>query len=129
MDWDRFFNYSRAVFWIGLILVVYIFVILVDENSKNYKLRQQTQALEVQNQQLQASINDLQNKITYYGSDEYRELVARQDLNLQAPGESVVIVPHKSTAAARSNSAVAATGATKPQSNWQAWMQFLFGSQ
>ena len=128
MDWDRFFNYSRTVFWIGLILVVYIFVILVDENSKNYKLRQQTLALETQNQQLQTNINDLQNKITYYSSDEYREMVARQNLNLQAPGESVVIVPHKTTSSSTSTNSSTASGTTKPESNWQAWMHFLFGS-
>lgn len=128
MDWDRFFNYSRAVFWIGLILVVYIFVILVDENSKNYKLRQQTTALEAQNQQLQANITDLQNKITYYGSDEYRELIARQDLNLQAPGESVVIVPHKAAAGSSVISSSNKTGVNKPQSNWRQWLNFLFGT-
>ncbi len=127
MNWNRFFNYSRAVFWIGLILVIYIFIILVDENSKNYKLRQQAAALEAQNTQLQADITNLQNKITYYNSNDYKELVARQKLNLQAPGESVVIVPHTSSNN-DSSSTTNQTSQTASKSKFQQWLDFLFGS-
>lgn len=130
MNFGKLFNYSRTIFWIGLVLVVYIFVVLVDENSKNYKLRQQANQLQQQNQQLQADIQNLKYRITYYNSDAYRELAARQLLGLQKPGEQVVIVPDNSSPAVGTSGSSSATPAAKtpPKSNFHQWMDFLFRS-
>lgn len=130
MDWRRLFNYSRTIFWIGLVLVGYIFVILVNENSKNYRLRQTATELEAENTKLEAQIAQLQNKVTYYASDDYKELAAREKLGLQAPGESVVIVPKK-PGQDFSNSTATTTSSTSPHaptSNFAQWVDFLFRS-
>ncbi len=130
----KLFNYSRIIFWIGLIAAIYMFAILASETSKNYTLRARTDELQNKIDQLQGQIEQLGYKITYYKTDSYKERLAREKLGLQAPGESVVITRAQDTPPDSTNSLVVPvelqsgqdTEAQKP--NPQQWWDFLVGS-
>lgn len=124
---SKFFDYSRIAFWIGLILVIYFFIALLNESSKNYKLSQQADQLESQIAQLQSEVEDLGYKISYYKTDLYKEKVAREKLGLQQPGESVVIVPG-SKEDTKSVMQASKPANQPPKTNFQQWADFLFGS-
>jgi cell division protein FtsB len=79
-------------------------------------LKQQVTSLEGRNNQL----SDL---IGYFQSSEYREKEARSKLNLQRPGEHVVVIPQ---AESRVESAVAETTEEEP-SNIVKWWNYFFG--
>jgi hypothetical protein len=70
----------------------------------------------------------LQYERNYYKSDEYKELAVREKLGLVAPGEKVLILPPNTPAAsADETTAAATTPHPVPESNFQAWVNFLFG--
>lgn len=99
--------------------------------QRNYNLqkevdqkRRQLQLAELQTQSL-----ELQNR--YYGTNEYRELAARESLGLVMPGEKVLILPANSAAAKQADQQRSGGSAQiVPQertSNLEQWLNFLFG--
>lgn len=129
----KFISSGKAIFWIGLLVIIYMFAILANETGKNYQLRSKADELEGQISRLESQIQDLGYKVTYYKTDSYRERLAREKLNVAAPGESVVVIKddiakkqdieQEKTIVLKSDEQVLAE---KP--NYQQWWVFLFGS-
>jgi hypothetical protein len=66
----------------------------------------------------------------YYQSGEYQELAIRQRLGYANPGEKVLVLPPNTLAAQNADAALtkkSTTTATEPISNFQQWVNFLFG--
>jgi hypothetical protein len=65
----------------------------------------------------------------YYQTNEYKELAVRARLGIVTPGESVLILPPNSDAAKNADKATATglANTQEPVSNWQQWVNFLFG--
>ncbi len=128
----NFFKNGKIFFWLGLFLAIYMFVILAIETSQNYNLRSKSDNLEIQINNLEAQIQDLGNKITYYKTDSYREKLAREKLNVAAPGESVIIIKDDKNKPQEiesiNNAIVTATDDNSKLPNYQQWWRFLFGN-
>ncbi len=123
-------------------IVLYIFAIIVlaitwsgvKAVQRNYELQKQISVLNQENQilELENSNSKLRNK--YLETDQYKELSARQNLGLAAPGEKVLTVP-KSVAlkyvemplVEAEADKVTATGPTGYKKNLQNWRDFLLG--
>lgn len=105
------------------ILAMYLAVSLFTTVRHNYDLQKQISDLEKSNQELEQSNQNLQYQIAYFNTESFKDKEARAKLGLQAPGESVIILPKKAPVA------VAAKKAKPPKSNWQQWMDFLRGAQ
>jgi cell division protein FtsB len=123
---------GRVIFWAGLIVIIYMFAILANETGKNYQLRSKADELEAQISRLESQIQDLGYKVTYYKTDSYRERLAREKLNVAAPGESVVII--KDDQAQKSENHMQKEAVLKSDEqiiaekpNYQQWWIFLFG--
>lgn len=124
----KMFDFTKAIFWVGLILAIYIFALLTNESTKSYHLRQKEDKLQAQISQLQADIEELGYKISYYQTDEYREKLAREKLNMRAPGESVVIIRGQGQPSNIPTPTVLKTEKFIPKSNTETWLDFLSGS-
>ncbi len=129
----KFFNYGSIALWVGLILGIYMFAILANESSSNYQLRSKTDELENQIAKLESQIENLGYKITYYKTDSYREKLAREKLNVAAPGESVVVIKDDKRAQPSDIIPTAIVLKSDQQSlaekpNYQQWWLFLFGN-
>ena len=130
----KIFNYSNLVLFGGLAFSGFMFIILATESSNNYGLRNKSDALENQIAKLQSQIEDLGYKVTYYKTDSYREILARQKLNVAAPGESVIIIKddksRQSTETNESKQIVLTTDREdlSKKSNIEQWRVFLFGN-
>ena len=129
----KLFDFTRLAFWIGLGIIIYMFAVLTNETGKNYNLRAKTDDLSNQITQLQSQVQQLGYKVTYYQTASYQDKVARNDLDLQNPGEQVVIV--QKTDAEQNSIAPTEQVVLKTQdeieaekSHWQQWRDFLFGS-
>ncbi len=108
---------------LGVVVAIYIGFYLVQTVMRNYQLQKQITDLKVQISDLQIEQDQLKYKIAYYQTDGYKEKEARAKLGLQAPGESVIVLP-------RGANAPTDTQVSKPQdkkSNWQQWVDFLNG--
>lgn len=96
--------------------------------QSNYVLQRQVDILrsQVEASKLESETLALEN--TYFASDEYLELQARQQFGKAAAGESMLILP------ANTVSDTAATDADKSNgvasnSNFQAWLNFFFSNK
>ncbi|HEX5448066.1 MAG TPA: septum formation initiator family protein [Candidatus Saccharimonadales bacterium] len=106
--------------------------------QSNYDLQKQIATLRQQNAvaKLQNENIALQNQ--FYKTDEYLELMARQNLGLAAPGEKVLIVPKTVALKHIDNSLVTQPATAQPSApddrptyvkNLEAWRDFLLGRQ
>jgi hypothetical protein len=129
----NYFKSGKIFLWIILIIAIYMFVILATETSRNYNLRSKSDDLELQISRLEQQIQDLGYKITYYKTDSYRERLAREKLNVAAPGESVIIIKDDKRNTNKYDESVNKVAlktdeeALSEKPNYQQWWIFLFG--
>ncbi len=97
--------------------------------QRNYGLQKEVdfkrQQLELA--QLQKDNLELQNR--YYQTNEYKELELRKSLGLVMPGESLLILPDNSEEVLKADAAPQrqVAVATQEASNFEQWLNFLFG--
>jgi cell division protein FtsB len=108
----------------GIIIVVYLGVILGQTIASNYHLQKQIDGLNNQLANLSIQKDDLNYDLQYYQSDTYKEEAARSDLDLEKPGENLIILPNPSNIAAQK---AAKQVKAKPRSNLTQWLDFLAG--
>jgi len=113
-----------------LIYAVIIFqVILIVSLVKNIQLslnsRGRVDDLQAQKEGLEQEKEKLQAQLEYVKSDYYLEKVAREELQLTKPGETVVIVPEGIGVTGAENSLE--NGKKSERSNWQKWWEVVVG--
>lgn len=129
----NYFRSGKIILWVGLVLVIYLFAMLATESGRNYNLRSKSDELEGQIARLESQIEDLGYKVTYYKTDAYKERLAREKLNVAAPGEQVIVIKDDKA------NQVAPTNPTETglktdaqllaeKSNFDQWRAFLFGN-
>ncbi|MDO5343330.1 MAG: hypothetical protein Q4F02_00240 [Candidatus Saccharibacteria bacterium] len=96
----------------------------IESMQRNYELQQlvDQKKYQVAVENLKTTLLEYESK--YYQSDEYLDLAVRQRMNRASPGEKLLIVPSTDTAPAKP---ITATSEKQETSNFQQWMNFLFG--
>lgn len=124
----RYLTLNNVVLVIALIMGAYFVWGSIGMMRRNYSL-QKTIELKQRRQTLtQLQVDTLGYQQKYYQSDEYKELAAREYLGLVAPGEKVLILPPNSPAAEAPEPTTSQPNTTsRPPSNFQQWVNFLFG--
>jgi hypothetical protein len=101
----------------------------------NYALQKQISAIQQQNSLEQSRNNNLQLSNTYFDSNQYLELAARENFGLAASGEKELIVPRSvalaNTTDIPADPASSSLGASPPayQNNLQSWVNFFLHRQ
>ncbi len=108
---------------VGIMVAFYIGFYLIKTVQTNYLLQRQITDLNGKISQLQSDKAELGYKIQYYQTDAYKEKEARSKLGLQAPGESVIILPHKD----ESSKKPVETKSIPRKTNFQQWVDFILG--
>jgi hypothetical protein len=116
---------NNIVFAVAIVIALSWTWSSIDAMQQNYALQQ---SVDVKKQQLELEhlrVSTLELEGKYYDSYEYQELAVRERLGKGLPGESAVIVPSTDQPDTQT------TAATTPAqtSNFQQWMDFLFGSR
>lgn len=99
--------------------------------QRNYDLQKELTYKRNQLQLAELETANLQLQNRYYQTREYKELAVRENLGLVSPGESVLILPDNSAAVKLADQASepVVTVPTEDLSNFQQWINFLFGSR
>jgi cell division protein FtsB len=131
----------RDVRVIGLIMFAIIVLLISWSGVKvigtNYTLQKQIAELEQQNSVHNLGNTNLKLSNDYYQTNQYLEIMARQNFGMAAPGETVLSIS-KATALAHTTEMPDAEAQQKEaieakrpayQRNFQAWMNFLFHRQ
>ena len=122
--WERI-RHSKLLA-VGLIVLL---VLVVTATAKEKKSQQKTKdninTLEQEIAELKGQNSNLSSLIEYLRSDGFVDREAREKLNMQKPGEKVVLVSE-----ARKNSGQVAGAVTiEEKSNWQLWKEYFFGKR
>ncbi|MBP9827325.1 septum formation initiator family protein [Candidatus Saccharibacteria bacterium] len=124
------FDYTRLMFWVGLILLMYVLASLISLSSRNTAVREKADIIEEDIIKLESEIDTLNAEVTYYQTDAYKERLAREKLGLQMPGEKVVIVGRGDADRLLKTNKVDDTNLNiDRKSHIEEWGEFLFGEQ
>jgi len=124
----NYFTTNNLVVVIGLLVAASWAWGSVQAMERNYALQKEVDYKQRQLQLAKLETQKLQYERNYYKSDEYKELAVREKLGLVSPGEKVLILPPNTEAASADETATtASTPRPVPESNFQAWVNFLFG--
>jgi cell division protein FtsB len=101
----------------------------IEAIQHNFTLQQQVDAM---GQEI--AVADLQNKTlqlqkSYYNSDQYLELSARERLGVAAPGEKLVVLPPNTVKPVPAPVPTSDQVPITSRSNFAQWMYFLFGKK
>ena len=99
----------------------YLAFSLVGTIRRNFQLQQDITKIEENNRVLEQSNLELQYQIAYFQTELYKDKAARAKLGLQAPGESVIILPKKE------ETKQVSTSTKQKRSNFAQWVDFLRG--
>lgn len=98
--------------------------------QRNYDLQKEIDGKVREQKLLELETQNLAYQQKYYQSSEYQELAVRSRLGLADSGEKVLILPPNSLTAKQADTVLTneTTNNPEPTSNFQQWMNFLFGA-
>lgn len=82
------------------VVAVIVVLSLVQEMNRRMQIQREVRQLEAQAEEMKRTIASLENLNQYFRTDDYQERLAREKLNYQAPGETVVLIPDEEAVAA-----------------------------
>ncbi|MCE9643525.1 MAG: septum formation initiator family protein [Candidatus Andersenbacteria bacterium] len=106
------------------IIVLLIILSLAQEVNRRWQVQNQIHELQSQVDSMQKHLVELQQLNEYFKTSDYKERLAREQLNYRAPGEKVVLIPE--TAASNNQTPTTTATATPPQSNPLKWWYLFF---
>jgi len=123
----NYFTTNNLVVVVGLLVAASWAWGSVQAMERNYGLQKEIDYKQRELRLAQLRTAKLQYEQNYFKSDEYKELAVREKLGLVSPGEKVLILPPNSAAASADEKTTANVPQVVPESNFQAWVNFLFG--
>jgi cell division protein FtsL len=110
-------------------LLLYALVATGQKALDNYRLNQETEALQAEVVGLRAENLQLQQAIERARTDTAIETIAREQLGLVKPGDHPVVLIGQSSAPAAAATRTEGTGPTPapPPPVWRQWWDYLFG--
>jgi len=121
---------SRALLVVEACIMIFLIVVIgkeivrrQDVQSEVTRLQQQIDSLKQQNIQLAQVLKEMT-------SDNYQEKEARKKLDVQKPGETVVLLPEPTDDGGRAlvvHNSSSSTSQTYAKSNAEKWWSYFFG--
>lgn len=87
----------RLAILVSIAILGFALVRSYEEYSRKKEVQAEIDALQKEAQKISKENSDFQERISYFGSQEYREREAKDKLNLQSPGENVVVIKPSQT--------------------------------
>jgi cell division protein FtsB len=128
----RYFTMNNVVIGVALVIGMGWAWASVQAMQRNYALQKEVDNKERQQKLIELETDSLKYQQNYYRSAEYQELAVRERLGFADPGEKVLILPSNSELAKSADKKAGAketvVSIAEPTSNFQQWMNFLFGA-
>ena len=116
-----------SLFFVGIVIAGFISYRAIEESYRTRQIEQQVSDLQQDAQRIQKDNDDLSSKIAYLQTPEFQQRVAKDKLNMQLPGENVVVVnqaPKSDQTVASAPVATDETTDTTP--NYIRWWNYFF---
>ncbi|HLC44522.1 MAG: hypothetical protein A2722_03465 [Candidatus Doudnabacteria bacterium RIFCSPHIGHO2_01_FULL_50_11] len=123
MTWQKLIK-SKLFLFLLLITLGTFSYFFAQELKDRYDIEREIRSLQGQIAKLEQGNTNLTNLIQYLKSPGYQEKELRSKLNLQRPGEHVVVLPQESTSSAIDLAIEGRTSEHEP--NWRKWWNYFF---
>ena len=125
----RYFTMNNIVIAVALLIGASWAWSSIGAMQRNYDLQKSIDSKQRQLKLAELETQNLQYEQRYYKSAEYQELEVRKRLGLANPGEHVLLLPPNSEQAKNADAVLTKKVQTslEPVSNFQQWVNFLFG--
>lgn len=125
----RYFTMNNVVIGIALLIGAGWAWGSIEMMQRNYDLQKELDTRARQQKLVELETGNLALQQKYYQSSEYQELAVRERIGLVNPGEKALILPPNTQAAKDADNIVTGKSpqSVEPTSNFQQWMNFLFG--
>lgn len=125
------FMSSKLVLIIGFVLLALISVALTKELMRKHQVNQEIQIVKEEIEQLERRNNELSSLVEYLDTESFKEIQARQSLNLQKEGETAVAITEAQRAPDSESEDIdkaleADREAQKKKSNIVKWWEYFF---
>jgi cell division protein FtsB len=121
---------SKLILIIGFILLALISVALTKELMRKHKVNQEIELVKEEIDRLERKNEELAALVDYLNTDSFKEIQARQSLNLQKEGETAVAITDPADPAQAVEDIdrveVAEEEAQKSKSNIVKWWEYFF---
>ena len=124
-NWRYAFANGRWVVVVGLVVLIGLGVALAREVVRRRQVHDEISSVQTEIDNLSRRNEELQGLIGYFQSDAFKELEARKELNVQAPGEKVVEVQQPASVV----TSVPPPSSDDTRSNLGRWWDYLFGEK
>jgi len=128
--WQSFLNNSTKV--IILLVIIYIFFNIGKSIYKNWQVNQRNEKIKNEISALTDANESLKKEITYFQTQEFKELEARKKLGLKKPDEKLVLIPenvdNRKNSGSLINSSSQNASTQKNISNPAKWFKYVFKS-
>ncbi|HEX7586043.1 MAG TPA: septum formation initiator family protein [Patescibacteria group bacterium] len=84
--------FSKIIIISVLLVMIPIIIALTKETYKKNQIQKEIEGLQEKAKQIDKENTDIQEQISYLGSKDYQEKEAKDKLNLQNPGENIVVI-------------------------------------
>lgn len=111
----------KTVFFLAVLLLAFL---VFGEFQKKYQIQKEVAKLQKEIEAIESKNFKLSELLEFYKTSEYRELKARELLNLQKEGEFAVVLPYQEEASSTVGEVV---GGERRESNLKKWRQYFFG--
>ncbi len=93
----RAISLSKLIVVVGSILLLIIVISLTREISRRLEIQKEIEPKKQKTKELEQKNQELQYLVSYLKTPSYKEKIAREKLDLQKPGEKVVIIPENTS--------------------------------
>lgn len=120
-----------------ILIIAFIFCLIwtwgsISSMSRNWNLAQELMNRQREKALLELEVDTLELENEYYLSAEYQELAARKYQGKMLPGETMIYLPANSEYAKNKHAEIEESASeleSDTRSNFEQWMQFLFGAK
>lgn len=119
---------SRGIIVVEVLLIAFFAVGITKEVVRRLALRKEINQLEQHITELEAQNRSLGDYVASINTESFQEREARKRLNLQLPGESLLILPETRTLSVNSASDLSVNTQTPSNSNINRWWKYFFNS-
>lgn len=119
----------RLAILAGIVVLGFVLIRAYEEYSKKKKIQAEIEELQSEAQKISKENSEFQEKIAYFESLDYKKKEAKDKLNLQSPGEQVVVIKPSQTKdilAAQEEQKPREAPVSDARSNLQKWWDYFF---
>ncbi len=124
---NRYLTLNNIVIGVGFLIAASWVWGSLDVMQRNYTLQQTLNRKDQELRLAQLETRSLELEREYYKTREYQELAVRERLGKGKSGEKVLILPRRPSATNQATTNGATNSSVKTPSNFEQWMDFLFG--